>query len=275
LTLTGHIRCTVLPLLGLSLSLIYDIFWGRMVALGDRIRIILMAPAGARNVGSIARVMKNMGLSQLWLVNPACDWLGEESRHMAVHAADLLETVQVAESLTAALAGCGVALATIGRESDRAIVSPREGMAQLVETVAGSELQGAIIFGREDHGLSNADLDQSQIYVSIPTSADYQSLNLAQAVGILAYELQLAIGGAIEPVVAVGEPVADLAQVEGYFQDLELLLLEIGYLQAHTAAARMAKLRDLLRRGGPTAIDVAMLRGMIRQVKWAVRSDEK
>ncbi len=239
------------------------------MGLGDRIRIILMAPAGARNVGSIARVMKNMGLSQLWLVHPECDWLGEEARHMAVHGLNVLETAQVCESLAVALAGCGVAVATIGRESDRAIVGPREGMAQLVKTVAESELQGAIVFGREDHGLSNADLDQAQIYVSIPTSAAYQSLNLAQAVGILAYELQLALGGAIAPVVAVGEPVADLAQVEGYLQDLAALLLDIGYLQEHTAVARMAKLRDLLRRSEPNATDVAMLRGMIRQVKWA------
>jgi tRNA/rRNA methyltransferase len=245
-----------------------------MAALSDRIRIILMTPAGARNVGSIARVMKNMGLSQLWLVSPECDWLGEEARHMAVHAADLLETAQVAQSLAAALAGCGVAIATIGRTCDRAIVSPREGMAQLVETVAQSELQGAVIFGREDHGLSNADLDQAQSYVSIPTSADYQSLNLAQAVGILAYELQLAIGGAIVPGVIAGEPVADLAQVEGYLQDLENLLFDIGYLQEHTAAARMAKLRDLLCRSEPNATDVAMLRGMIRQVKWAVRQKD-
>jgi tRNA/rRNA methyltransferase len=245
-----------------------------MVALGDRIRIILMQPAGARNVGAIARVMKNMGLSQLWLVAPECDWLGEEARHMAVHAADLLETAQVCESLAVALAGCGVAIATIGRTCDRAIANPREGVAQLVKTVAASELQGAIIFGREDHGLSNADLDQAQIYVSIPTSTDYQSLNLAQAVGILAYELNLGLGGAVEPV-ATAEAVADLAQVEGYFQDLENLLLAIGYLQEHTATARMAKLRDLLRRSEPNATDVAMLRGMIRQVKWAVRSDEK
>jgi tRNA/rRNA methyltransferase len=256
------------------LYLIYDIFWGLMAALGDRIRIILMAPAGARNVGSIARVMKNMGLLQLWVVAPECDLASDEALHMAVHGVDVLAGARICASLAEALSGCCVAVATIGRDTDRAIVNPREGMAQLVETFASSELQGAIIFGREDHGLSNADLDQAQIYVSIPTSGDYPSLNLAQAVGILAYELQLALGEAIEPVGAVAEPVADLAQIEGYFRDLEFLLLEIGYLQEHTAAARMAKLRDLLRRSAPNATDVAMLRGMIRQVKWAVRSDE-
>jgi tRNA/rRNA methyltransferase len=245
-----------------------------MVELADRLRIILIAPAGARNVGSIARVMKNMGLSQLWIVAPECDLASDEALHMAVHGVDVLAGARICASLGEALAGCGVAVATIGRDTDRAIVNPRAAMAQLVETVASSELQGAIIFGREDHGLSNADLDQAQIYVSIPTSGDYPSLNLAQAVGIVAYELQLALGSAIVPVVAAGEPVADLAQVEGYLQDLELLLLEIGYLQEHTAAARMAKLRDLLRRSEPNATDVAMLRGMIRQLKWAARSDE-
>jgi tRNA/rRNA methyltransferase len=240
-----------------------------MVELADRLRIILIAPAGARNVGSIARVMKNMGLSQLWIVAPECDLASDEALHMAVHGVDVLAGARICASLGEALAGCGVAVATIGRATERAIVNPRAAMAQLVETVASGELQGAIIFGREDHGLSNADLDQAQIYVSIPTSGDYPSLNLAQAVGIVAYELNLALGSAIVPVVAAGEPVADLAQVEGYLQDLELLLLEIGYLQEHTAAARMAKLRDLLRRSEPNATDVAMLRGMIRQLKWA------
>jgi tRNA/rRNA methyltransferase len=239
-----------------------------MAGLVDRIRIVLIQPAGARNVGSIARVMKNMGLSQLWIVRPECDLASEEALHMAVHAADLLGDAQICESLAEALSGCCLAVATIGRECDRAIVTPREAIAQLAQTVASSELQGAIIFGREDHGLSNAELDQAQIYLSIPTSGDYPSLNLAQAVGIVAYELQLALGEAIAPV-AAAEPPADLAQIEGYFQDLAALLLEIGYLQEHTAAARMAKLRDLLRRGEPHVTDVAMLRGMIRQVKWA------
>jgi tRNA/rRNA methyltransferase len=241
-----------------------------MAGLADRIRIVLIQPAGARNVGSIARVMKNMGLSQLWIVRPECDLASEEAQHMAVHAADLLGGAQICDSLAEALAGCCVAVATIGRECDRAIVTPREAIGQLVKTVGRSELQGAIIFGREDHGLSNAELDQAQIYLSIPTSGDYPSLNLAQAVGIVAYELQLAVDSVVEEPIAAVEPPADLAQIEGYFQDLTALLLAIGYLQEHTAAARMAKLRDLLRRGEPNVTDVAMLRGMIRQVKWAV-----
>ncbi len=245
-----------------------------MLALLDRIRIVLVEPAGARNVGSIARVMKNMGLSQLWIVNPQCDVRIDESRHMAVHAADLLETAQVCQSLPEALSGCCLAVATIGRDSDRVILPPRAAMGKLLATVAQvrNELSSAIIFGREDHGLNNRELDQAQIYLSIPTGAAYPSLNLAQAVGIIAYELQLAISEAGMPteVSQDAAPAADLAQIEGYFQDLGALLLEIGYLHEHTAAARLAKLRNLLRRSQPNATDVSMLRGMIRQMKWAI-----
>lgn len=242
-----------------------------MATLLDRIRIVLIQPLGARNVGAIVRVMKNMGLSQLWIVQPQCDVLSEEARHMAVKAADLLVSAQICDSLAAALTGCCVALATIGRESDRPMTTPRKAMGNLLKTVASAEneLQGAIVFGREDHGLSNAELDQCQGFVAIPTDAAYQSLNLAQAVGILAYELQLAVSVPIVPV-AAAEPLADLAQVEDYIRDLEALLLEVGFLQCHTVESRMAKLRDLLRRGEPKAGDIAMLRGMIRQVKWAL-----
>ncbi|MBE9031724.1 RNA methyltransferase [filamentous cyanobacterium LEGE 11480] len=246
-----------------------------MATLLDRIRIVLIQPLGARNVGSIARVMKNMGLSQLWIVQPECDIRSEEARRMSVRAANILATAQICDSLATALAGCSVAVATIGRDVDRLIETPRTGMEKLVSTVAhtSSEFQGAIIFGREDHGLSNADLDQAQIYVSIPANAEYPSLNLAQAVGILAYELHLAVAAPLQnAIVKPVDEVVDLAQVEGYFQDLEALLLEIGFLQEHTAASRIAKLRDLLKRGNPSAAEVAMLRGIIRQVKWAARS---
>jgi tRNA/rRNA methyltransferase len=246
------------------------------VNLRDRLRIILIEPAGARNVGSIARVMKNMGLSQLWLVQPQCDWLGDEARHMAVHAGELLTAAQVVQTLPEALAGCCVAAATIGRETERPIRSPRSAVQTLCETVAATELAGAVIFGREDHGLNNLELDQAQIYISIPTSPIYPSLNLAQAVGIVAYELQLLMQAdvGLAPTLSV-EPPADLAQVEGYLQDLAALLLDVGYLHDHTLDSRMAKLRDLLKRSDPKATDVAMLRGMIRQLKWQINQGPK
>jgi tRNA/rRNA methyltransferase len=241
-----------------------------VVELRDRIRIILIEPAGARNVGAIARVMKNMGLSQLWLVQPECDWLSDEARHMAVHAGDLLTAAQVVQTLPEALAGCCVAGATIGRDTDRPILPPRSALQTLCETVAATELAGAVIFGREDHGLNNLQLDQAQLYIAIPTSPVYPSLNLAQAVGIVVYELQLLMQAGVAADRSAIAPVADLAQVEGYLQDLAALLLEVGYLQDHTCDSRMAKLRDLLKRSDPKATDVAMLRGMIRQIKWQI-----
>ena len=88
-------------------------------------RIVLVEPAGARNVGSIARVMKNMGLTQLVIVNPECDYLGEEARQMAVHGIDRLESARVVPDLAAALEGCHRVAATIGRD----------GVPRLVETL--------------------------------------------------------------------------------------------------------------------------------------------
>jgi tRNA/rRNA methyltransferase len=150
------------------------------------IRIVLVEPAGPLNVGSVARVMKNMGLRQLILVNPQCDYLGEEARLMAVRAADILETAKVVESLPAALVGCVRAIATTGddgRSHPMQLEAPADALPWLLEAPS------ALIFGREDCGLTNAELNRAQRLIRIPSSDAYTSLNLAQAVAICCYEL--------------------------------------------------------------------------------------
>ncbi|MEG4327954.1 RNA methyltransferase [Microcoleus sp. herbarium5] len=150
------------------------------------IRIVLVEPAGPLNVGSVARVMKNMGLHQLVLVNPQCDHLGEEARLMAVRAADILETAKVVESLPAALVGCVRAIATTGddcRSLPTQLEEPADALPWLLEAPS------ALIFGREDCGLTNAELNRAQRLIRIPSSDAYTSLNLAQAVAICCYEL--------------------------------------------------------------------------------------
>jgi tRNA/rRNA methyltransferase len=153
---------------------------------GANIRIVLVEPAGPLNVGSVARVMKNMGLHQLVLVNPHCDHLGEEARLMAVRAADILETAKVVESLAAALVGCVRAIATTGDDSrslPTKLEDPAEALPWLIEAPS------ALIFGPEDCGLTNAQLNRAQRLIRIPSSDAYSSLNLAQAVAICCYEL--------------------------------------------------------------------------------------
>lgn len=261
------------------------------------IRIVLVEPAGPLNVGAIARVMKNMGLSQLVLVNPACDPLHPDAQKMAVHAPELLHNAHIVPHLPDALSGCQRAIATTARE--RSAFAPLQPPAQclpwLFEATSTRDLTpppAALIFGPEDRGLSNTELNYAHRFLCIPSSPIYPSLNLAQAVAICGYELhQLAqseeqpdaTNAAIAengtpfntPNTGLSEPVATLDAIEGYYQHLENLLLNIGYLYPHTAASRMEKFRRFLNRAAPTETELAMLRGIIRQMEWALKQESK
>ncbi|HBB30753.1 MAG TPA: RNA methyltransferase [Cyanobacteria bacterium UBA8803] len=239
------------------------------MSLGN-VRIILVEPAGPLNVGSVARVMKNMGLRQLWLVNPHCDPLGEQARQMAVHGADILETAQQVATFPDALTGCQRAIATTARVRNLPIQleSPRVALPWLVETGVTS----ALIFGPEDRGLNNRELNYAQRFICIPSNPEYPSLNLAQSVTICCYELYQIAQLHLQTPLPVPHSIdtASLDDLEAYYQHLETLLLKIGYLYPHTAGARMEKLRRLLHRAAPSTAEVAMLRGMLRQVEWAL-----
>lgn len=233
----------------------------------ERVRIVLVEPAGALNVGSIARVMKNLGLSQLVLVNPHCDRFSAEAKQMAVHAADLLDSAEVVDSLPAALEGCQRAIATTARSRSlqTQLETPKTALAWLLESPS------ALIFGREDRGLTNEELNYAQRLVRIPTSEAYSSLNLAQSVAICCYELyQSAHSSMNKKSMSMAAEIAPLENLEGYYQQLESVLLKIGYLYPHTAPSRMEKFRSLYNRAYPTANEVAMLRGVLSQVEWAI-----
>jgi tRNA/rRNA methyltransferase len=241
----------------------------------DQIRIILVEPAGPMNVGSIARVMKNFGLHHLVLVNPQCNPLSNEALQMAVHAKDILVASVSVATLPQALQGCTRAIATTARIRtwDSPLDNPLTALPWLLEK---PEQPAAIIFGREDRGLSNEELNYAQRFVRIPTSPNYSSLNLATAVAICCYELAQSaeLYSNFEPdesqnVIPDVEP-ATLDVMEAYYQDLEALLLKIGYLYPHTAASRMEKFRQLYNRAHLQTREVAMLRGILRQVEWSL-----
>jgi tRNA/rRNA methyltransferase len=238
----------------------------------DPIRIVLVEPAGALNVGSIARVMKNMGLQQLVIVNPRCEVLGEEATRMSVHAIDLLQAARIVPNLPTALAGCTRVIATTAR--DRAIPTQLETPRQALPWLLASDRPTALIFGREDSGLTNAELNYAQRYIRIPVGSEYSSLNLAQAVGICAYELQMCASNpeVTEQIAAIPtQPdLAPIEQVEGYYQQLETLLLDIEYLFPHTAAHRMEKIRRMYNRSQLSSNDVALLRGILSQFRGAL-----
>ncbi len=238
------------------------------------IRIVLVEPAGPLNIGSVARVMKNMGLRHLVLVNPHCDPLGAEARQMAVHAADLLAAAQQVATLPLALEGCFRAIATTARPRDVVPTVPLEPPRQTLPWLL--DLPSALIFGPEDRGLSNAELNYAQRFVSIPSSAEYASLNLAQAVAVCCYELYQSVQAPCDspPLRSsvVPDDELDLAPMDVIDQSvehLEKVLLNIGYLHPHTVASRMQKFRQMALRSQLSRPEVAMLRGILRQVEWA------
>ena len=244
------------------------------------IRIVLVEPAGDLNVGSIARVMKNMGLTNLVLVKPRCDRHSEDARIMSVHAADVLENALVVDSLPEALAGCQRAIATTVRS--RSVPITLEAPPVALPWLLKSNVQSALMFGAEDRGLSNDELKYAQKFVCVQSNPDYPSLNLAQAVAICAYELYQAwlkmSNNPAQTVVtpqAVAESIPENAPIdvlEGYYQHLEDILLEIGYLQPHTVPVKMEKFRRLYNKANLQPEEVAMLRGILRQVRWAIKN---
>jgi len=238
----------------------------------QQVRIVLVEPAGPLNVGAIARILKNMGLSQLVLVNPQCDRDSGEARQMAVHAQDVLQAARIVPTLPEALQGCRRVIATTGRDDSTLNLTlelPRAVLPWLLDPTDGPT---ALIFGREDRGLTNDELNQAQRFLQVPSDPIYPSLNLAQAVALCAYELRMAV---LEPPPVVAAPIraaepAAHDRLEQYFQDLEALLLAIGYLFPHTAASRMKKIRQIYNRALPSDNDVALLHGMLSQMRWAL-----
>ncbi len=242
------------------------------------VRLILVEPAGPLNVGAIARVMKNMGITQLFLVNAQCDPESSEAQKMAVHARDRLAMAQRVTTLPEALRGCRRVVATTAR--DRRLKIKTESPRQVLPWLLANP--SALIFGPEERGLSNTELNYAQRFLKIPTSEAYLSLNLAQAVSVCCYELRLAAlervetsgsqGGAVAGgMMEESSDAAPVEQLEAYYQHLEDLLLDIGYLYPHTAEDRMMKLRRLFSRACPSTQEVAMLRGVLSQVRWKIQ----
>lgn len=242
---------------------------------------MLVESAGARNVGSVARLCANFGISQLRLVAPRCDPLCAEARQMAVHGVAHLEQAQIYPDLAAALADCRRVVATTGRLEGPPLplLTPAAALAWLQapgETAPCSSNPvgtAALVFGREDRGLSNDELLQAGCLLHIPASAAYPSLNLSHAVAVVLQQLwtlRHEHGLPAQPPEGPG-PLALRGAIEAALADAEALLLEVGFLHPHTAHARMAKLRALLQRAALTENDLALLRGMVCQLRWASR----
>ncbi len=224
-------------------------------------RIILVSPKSSANVGSAARAMKNFGLTDLYLVAPRCR-IDAQAHALASHAGDVLDAATTVETTEEAVAGCTYVIGTTARDrasEGNTVLDARSGITRLPP--AG----GALMFGPEDSGLNNRDLDRCQAFITLPTSA-YASVNLAQAVNIIAYEW---FSGQAE---RSAQPAPDLAtrdQLEGLYRQMLDVMLHIGYTDPYRAGGVEHIYRRLLDRAEPTAHEVAALRGLFRQALWA------
>ena len=240
--------------------------------------VVLVEPAGPLNVGSVARLCANFAISDLRLVAPRCDPADPEAQLMAVHGGPVLAGARLFPNLLDAVSDCTRVVATAGRLDHGSIPlgAPEDVLPWALCGDASERL--ALVFGREDHGLTNAELLLSQRVITLHSDTAYPSLNLSHAVAVVLHEMAR-IHSTPTPSKVVVNPVdtnttGDLAgpkALEACLEDAEELLLEVGFLLEHTARARMAKVRGLLQRGLIKADEVALVRGMVRQLRWAVR----
>jgi TrmH family RNA methyltransferase len=225
--------------------------------------VVLVRPARPANVAAACRAMKNMGLRRLTLVGVPPAFVAGADRDLAYGAWDVLDGASRAATLPEAVAGAAVVAGTSGR-ADPAAVTPRALAGKAASLAPGERL--AVVFGPEATGLANDELALCHARVHIPADPAHPSLNLAQAVLIVAYELRLK---ALTPVERADAPRATAGEQERMLAELREALLSIGYLNRDNPDAVLSELRRLLARAAPTQREVTLLRGLARQVRWA------
>lgn len=239
--------------------------------LSQRLRFILVETSHAGNIGSVARAMKTMGFGELVLVKPrvAAPFRNQEAIALSSGALDVLESARIVDSIDEALEGCNFAAAVSARlrEFSPPVVTPRTLAPQLA---ADASLHAALLFGNERFGLPNEAVAKCNVLINIPTNPDYASLNLSQAVQVVAYECRVAAMGnhshlATSGIGFQGEA-ASLAQVEGMYEHLEEALVAIDFLDPKSPKKLMPRLRRLFSRTGLETEEVNILRGIANQI---------
>ncbi|GGK79636.1 tRNA (cytosine(32)/uridine(32)-2'-O)-methyltransferase TrmJ [Amphritea balenae] len=237
----------------------------------ENIRIVLVNTTHPGNIGGVARAMKNMGLTDLCLVKPKT-FPHADAVARAAGAGDLLDSALLVEDLDQALADCHLVVGTSARSRTIPwpLVNPRE-LASIV-TPLPQETKIAIVFGREDRGLTNDELQRCHHHVHIPVNEDFSSLNLAAAVQVISYELRMAQLLSVDsdkPQWGTDWDVelAENRELELLFGHLEQTLTEIEFLDPEKPRNLMPRLRRLLLRAVPDKIEVNVLRGMLSAVQ--------
>ncbi|MCK9503265.1 MAG: tRNA (cytosine(32)/uridine(32)-2'-O)-methyltransferase TrmJ [Porticoccaceae bacterium] len=232
----------------------------------NQVRVVLVDTTHPGNIGGAARAIKNMGLSQLWLVSPK-EFPADRALWRAANATDILDNAVVVATLDEAIAGCGMVVGTSARNRSIPwpLLNPRECGRKVVSEAR--EHQVAMIFGREDRGLTNEELQKCTYHVHIPANPEYSSLNLAAAVQVLCYEVRMAAlenaAGKLPDLNEWDIPPAKIEDIEMYFQHLEEALVDIGFHDRDNPRQTMTRLRRLYGRIRLDEMELSILRGVL------------
>ncbi len=234
----------------------------------QKVKVVIVEPIGELNLGSIARLCENFGVDELRLVSPRCNHLAPDAIRMAVHGKSFLENASIFSNLLDATNDCARVIATCGRidHGNIPLHSCKKALKWLSEAKPNKPV--AILFGREDKGLTNDELQIAQKVINIPTSIKYPSLNLSHAVAIILHQLNNYRELNDNRKLNLSHDPASSKEIDDCLEDAKDLLLEIGFLYSHTAKARMGKIKGLIQRAESRSEDISLIRGIIRQVRW-------
>ena len=260
----------------------------------NNITVVLVQTSHPGNIGAAARALKNMGIANLRLVSQRCEWPNEHATWRAASATDVLDRCQVFPDLAAAIADCGLVVGTSARSRRMPwpVLTPRQCANHVVEDAINNRI--ALVFGREDVGLSNEELQLCHYHVQIPANPEYSSLNLGAAVAVICYEVRVAMLAALaqtdndqiqrEQRFAQDAfynhdheaefwdvPKADAHQLELFFQHLEKTLTDITFHNPDNPRLLMQRMRRLFMRIRPDTMEINLLRGVLSLVDDQVR----
>lgn len=239
----------------------------------DNARVVLVRTEVAGNLGAAARVMRNMGLSHLVLVAPKADPNDRSARQFSTHGEAILDRARIVGSIEEAVADCAMVVGTSARTGGpyrrQSVGTPDEIMPRLV--AAMQTMPVALVFGPEPSGLTDVEVSRCHHLIHIPADDSYPALNLAQAVAICLYELRRA-WLRMQPDTTPSAAPATFEAQERMFESLRAALEDVHFIYGQSAETLWHAVRHLIGRAGPTDMEIGLLHGLARQIRWYVEN---
>ena len=241
----------------------------------SNLKVILVEPNGPLNVGSVARLCSNFEVEELRIVSPKCDIFSLEAKKMALKGQKYLDQCNNFDNLEDAIFDCDLVIASCGRidVSKNTFFESSEDIFGWIFSL-GKIKNLAIVFGREDRGLTNDELLLANKTLNIPTSNNNPSLNLSHAVSIVLYELNKSSKKNFNGELNVFN-LASSKQINDSFLEIEEMLLKVGYLLKHTSRAKISKFKNYISRANTSMHEMNVLRGIVHQINWFLSNSKK